>query len=201
MAKINLNTTLKDHKIRYYAEMYALEKHSDGLLIISTILLPLFAYGLVFLIDKIIIKSGLWYLPVIFAGVAFLVMLTIIIISLKKKSKKLKDILKNIPKEDLNVFKFLVKCELNKLDEAEQEREFRRMERNINLTRSTYSEYDIEKANEKEKQAMKREKEEALNELKNINSNLEQIKNNQDKIEVYDVYNKKGNRVGKIEKK
>lgn len=203
MAK-ELNTKLKDYEIKHQAKMYAIEKQSggmDGLLILSTILLPLFAYGLVFLIDKFFISSGIKYLPIIFAGIILLTMLIILICHFIKKSKKLKSILKNIPEEDMAIFKVLVKCEVQKLDEDARERELRSLERQINLSQSMNSEYAIYKANEKEQRVMKQEREEAVDALKNINSNLEQIKNNQDKIEVYDVYNKKGNRVGKIEKK
>lgn len=115
------------------------------------------------------------------------------IISFIKKTKALKAIKKNIPEEDMAVFKVLVKCELQKLDEEARDREFRRLERQINLNRSSRSEYAINKANEKEKQAMKKELEETLDKL---NDAVKQSSN-----ESYDIYDNKGNYIGRADKK
>lgn len=191
-----LNTKLKDYEIKNYASQYALTKHSDGLLLLSTILIPIFAYGLVFIIDRILkycnVYNGIWYLPIIFAGASLIIMLTISIISCIKKSLKLKAILKNIPKEDLEVFKILVKCELQKLDEEETERNLRSLQRQINLTRSTYSEYEINKANEKEEKLKKQQIDETLNKL---NDELNKSSTS------YELYDKNGNYIGRADKK
>lgn len=196
MTKEKVKTTLDKNKIQRLASEYKDKTYgffNRGKIhtqIILTVIFTALTYGIVWCFNKFANWMEwwryVWYVPVIFALITLVICLIITIHSTMAKNK----ILKQIPKEDKSYFFSLVGIEYKKEDEYREER-FLKSIQSSKIVRP--SEYNIERANEKEKQAMKKDLEETLDKL---NDAIKQSRN-----ESYDVYDNSGNYIGRADKK
>ena len=195
MAKEKTKTTLDKNKIQQLARDYKDKSYNffargkTHTQIIFTIIFTALTYGIVWCLNKFADWMEwwkyIWYIPVIFSLITFSICLIITIRSTIAKN----EILKQIPQEDKPYFYSLVGIEYKKEDEYREEQFIK----SLNSKVIKPSEYDLERANEKEKQAMKKDLEETLDKLNDA------IKNSGNTS--YDIYDNKGNYIGRADKK